>query len=47
MLAQGHRVLYYENIEGGHAGAADNAQRAFMWALAFAFLHHTLDSGDG
>ena len=43
MSAQGHRVLYYENIEGGHAGAADNSQRAFMWALAFAFLHRTLD----
>ena len=43
MAAQGHRVLYYENIEGGHAGAADNSQRAFMWALAFAFLHRTLD----
>ena len=42
MAAQGHRVLYYENMEGGHAGAADNSQRAFMWALAFAFLRHTL-----
>ncbi|MDT5134404.1 MAG: prolyl oligopeptidase, partial [Mycobacterium sp.] len=27
--AAGHRVRYYENIEGGHAGAADNAQTAF------------------
>ena len=26
--AQGHAVLYYENIEGGHGGAADNEQRA-------------------
>ena len=24
--AAGHRVWYYENIEGGHAGAADNEQ---------------------
>jgi prolyl oligopeptidase len=23
-------VLYYENIEGGHGGAADNKQQAFM-----------------
>ncbi len=23
-------VLYYENIEGGHGGAADNKQLAFM-----------------
>ena len=23
-------TFYYENIEGGHGGAADNKQRAFM-----------------
>jgi len=40
--AAGHPVSYYENIEGGHAGAADNAQTAFKSALAFAFLHRTL-----
>jgi prolyl oligopeptidase len=34
---QGHAVEYYENIEGGHGGAADNAQRAFQWALVFEF----------
>ena len=28
-------VLYWENIEGGHGGAADNKQRAFMWALTY------------
>ncbi len=38
MLEQGHDVLYYENIEGGHAGAADNRQAAFMSALAYTFL---------
>ncbi|MFO1220283.1 MAG: prolyl oligopeptidase family serine peptidase [Burkholderiaceae bacterium] len=38
MLEQRHDVLYYENIEGGHGGAADNAQRADMQALEFAFL---------
>ena len=38
LAAQGHAVAYYENIEGGHAGAADNAQSAFMSALAYAFL---------
>jgi prolyl oligopeptidase len=31
-------VLYYENIEGGHGGAADNRQAAHMSALAFTFL---------
>ncbi len=35
-------VWYYENIEGGHAGAADNAQTAFKSALAFSFLHRML-----
>ena len=40
--AAGHRVWYYENIEGGHAGAADNAQTAFKTALAFAFLWRML-----
>jgi prolyl oligopeptidase len=38
MLAAGQDVLYYENIEGGHAGAATNAQAAHMGALAYAFL---------
>ena len=40
--AAGQQVLYYENIEGGHAGAADNAQTAFKSALAFSFLHRML-----
>jgi prolyl oligopeptidase len=40
--AAGHEVSYYENIEGGHAGAADNAQTAFKSALAFSFLHRML-----
>jgi prolyl oligopeptidase len=38
MKALGQDVLYYENIEGGHGGAADNKQRAFMSALAYTFL---------
>jgi prolyl oligopeptidase len=29
---------YYENTEGGHAGAADNSQVAFMNALEYTFL---------
>ena len=45
MLEQGHRVDYYENIEGGHGGAADNAQRADMNALEFAFLWQHLGEG--
>lgn len=42
MMELGKDVLYYENIEGGHGGAADNKQAAFMSALAYAFLWETL-----
>ncbi|MFK7768947.1 MAG: prolyl oligopeptidase family protein [Mariniblastus sp.] len=38
MEAQGHDVTYYENIEGGHGGAANNKQRAYMQSLAYSFL---------
>lgn len=38
MQEQGHDVLYWENVEGGHAGAANNDQQALMWALTYAFL---------
>ena len=42
MIEQGHAPLYYENTEGGHAGAADNRQKADMLALEFAFLWQQL-----
>ncbi|MED5618678.1 prolyl oligopeptidase family serine peptidase [Ideonella sp. BN130291] len=42
MLAQGHELLYYENIEGGHGGAADNFQRADLQALEFSYLWQQL-----
>ncbi len=38
MMEQGHPLLYWENIEGGHGGAADNGQRAQMQALEYSFL---------
>jgi prolyl oligopeptidase len=38
----GYDVPYHENIEGGHGGAADNDQSAFMWALTYTFLWNTL-----
>ena len=38
MREQGHDLLYYENVEGGHGGAADNAQRAYLLALEYGFL---------
>lgn len=43
MMDQGHEVLYYENIEGGHGGAANNEQQAFMRALAYTFLWKQLE----
>ncbi|NRA61414.1 MAG: S9 family peptidase [Psychrobium sp.] len=38
----GHEVYYYENMEGGHAGAADNKQRADMYALVYSYLWQQL-----
>jgi prolyl oligopeptidase len=31
-------VFYYENTEGGHGMAANLSQRAYMWALTYAYL---------
>ena len=42
MKEMGHEVLYYENIEGGHNGAADHEQAAFMSALVYTFLWEQL-----
>jgi prolyl oligopeptidase len=42
MLEQGHPLLYWENTEGGHGGAADNGQRAHMVALEYSFLWQQL-----
>jgi prolyl oligopeptidase len=42
MKASGHDVLYFENVEGGHGGAANNQQMAFMGALAYTFLWNQL-----
>ena len=42
LRAAGKDVTYYENVEGGHGGAADNSQTAFMAALAWTFLAERL-----
>ena len=42
MIANGNNVLFHENIEGGHAGADDNEQRAKLGALVFSFLRRQL-----
>lgn len=38
MQALGNPAQYYENIEGGHAGSANNAQVAYRTALMYSFL---------
>ncbi len=42
MLEHHQPVLYFENLEGGHGGAADNRQAAHMMALAYTFLWQKL-----
>ncbi|RMD86659.1 MAG: S9 family peptidase, partial [Alphaproteobacteria bacterium] len=47
MMAQGHDVLYFENIEGGHAAAANLEQRARRDALVLTyFLQELADAED-
>lgn len=38
MKDMGLDVLYFENMEGGHAGAANNEQRAMVSSLNYAYL---------
>ena len=38
----GHPVDYWENVEGGHGGAADAPQQATVQALIHTFLHRHL-----
>lgn len=42
MQALGNNVLFFENIEGGHAGSTDNDQRARLNALVFTYLWRQL-----
>jgi prolyl oligopeptidase len=44
LAVQGHTVYFHEPLEGGHAGASDNAHLAFNLALCFAFLRQTIAS---
>ncbi len=47
MEEMGHPYLYYENIEGGHGGAANNDQMARRVALSFIYFRWKLsDEGD-
>ncbi|MER7560300.1 prolyl oligopeptidase family serine peptidase [Nocardioides sp. NPDC126508] len=42
LAATGKDVTYYENIEGGHGGAANNAQSAHLSAFSWTFLKERL-----
>ncbi|HZK05596.1 MAG TPA: prolyl oligopeptidase family serine peptidase [Actinomycetaceae bacterium] len=42
LAGMGYDVTYWENIEGGHGGAATSSQRARMSALAYEFLWQRL-----
>ncbi|HEX4823301.1 MAG TPA: prolyl oligopeptidase family serine peptidase [Candidatus Polarisedimenticolaceae bacterium] len=43
MLGQGHDVLYFENVEGGHGTGGVNSQKALTVALQYAYLWKTLE----
>jgi prolyl oligopeptidase len=38
----GYKIYYFENTEGGHAGASTNEQRARMYALIYTYLQMKL-----
>jgi prolyl oligopeptidase len=38
MQSMGHEVLYFENTEGGHAGAANHIQAAKIIALEYVHM---------
>jgi prolyl oligopeptidase len=44
MTDMGYDVYYFENTEGGHAGASTNEQRARSSALGFTYLWMKLDN---
>jgi prolyl oligopeptidase len=47
LAGYGYDVTYYENTEGGHGAAADNAQLSFMRALVYEFLLRRLGETSG
>lgn len=38
MMDMGHKIYYYENMEGGHGGSSTNEQRAKFYALYYSYL---------
>ncbi|HCC48799.1 MAG TPA: S9 family peptidase [Elusimicrobia bacterium] len=47
LLALGKKVYYYENMDGGHGGAANNKEAALRSALEFVLLSQKLDVPGG
>lgn len=45
MLEMEQDLLYYENTEGGHAGASDNQQQAKVQSLIYSYLWDQLQEG--
>ena len=46
MNDMGYHVYYFENTEGGHAGASTNEQRAQINAMIYTYLHMKLMGND-
>jgi prolyl oligopeptidase len=42
MNDKGYKIYYFENMEGGHAGASTNEQRAQMYAQIYSYLQMKL-----
>jgi prolyl oligopeptidase len=42
MKEQGHDVLYFEYMEGGHAAGTNPTQQAYTWSLVYAFFLNEL-----
>ncbi len=42
MREQGHDVLYYEYMEGGHASGTNPTQQAYTWSLIYTFFLNEL-----
>jgi prolyl oligopeptidase len=45
MKDQGHDVMYFEYLEGGHSAGSLPAQQAYTWALIYTVLWDTLGAG--
>lgn len=46
MEEMGHPFLYFENVEGGHGGAANNQQQAKYTSLIYGYFAQELGLGD-